>query len=149
MKHTLEKQENLYVKQAEITNISVKEGKVESITTDIGAIYNVKSAILATGTYLKGKIFIGDTSYESGPDGVSAANELSKCLKDLGVNLIRFKTGTPARINKKTIDFSKMEIQEGDEDIEMFSFEDEQIKKEKQTPSKYPRKPGIPSKEPI
>jgi len=130
MKHTLEKQENLYVKQAEITNISVKDGKVESITTNIGAIYNVKTVILATGTYLKGKIFIGDTSYESGPDGVSAANELSKCLKDLGINLVRFKTGTPARINKKTIDFSKMEIQEGDEDIEMFSFEDEQVKKE-------------------
>jgi len=128
MKHTLEKQENLYVKQAEITNIGVKDGKVESITTNIGAIYKVKSVILATGTYLKGKIFIGDTSYESGPDGVSAANELSKCLKDLGINLVRFKTGTPARINKKTIDFSKMEIQEGDEDIEMFSFEDEQVK---------------------
>jgi len=130
IKHTLEKQENLYVKQAEITNIGVKDGKVESITTNIGAIYNVKTVILATGTYLKGKIFIGDTSYESGPDGVSAANELSKCLKNLGINLVRFKTGTPARINKKTIDFSKMEIQEGDKEIEMFSFEDEQIEKE-------------------
>ena len=130
MKHTLEKQENLYVKQAEITNIGVKDGKVESITTNIGAIYSVETVILATGTYLKGKIFIGDTSYESGPDGVSAANELSKCLKDLGINLVRFKTGTPARINKKTIDFSKMEIQEGDKEIEMFSFEDEQVEKE-------------------
>ena len=130
MKHTLEQQDNLYVKQAEITNIGVKEGKVESITTNVGAVYNVKTVILATGTYLKGKIFIGDTAYESGPDGVSAANELSKCLKDLGINIVRFKTGTPARINKKTIDFSKMEIQEGDEDIEMFSFEDEQVKKE-------------------
>jgi len=130
MKHTLEQQENLYVKQAEIINIGVKDGKVESITTNIGAIYNTKTVILATGTYLKGKIFIGDTSYESGPDGVSAANELSKCLKDLGIDIVRFKTGTPARINKKTIDFSKMEIQEGDKDIEMFSFEDEQVKKE-------------------
>ena len=130
MKHTLEQQDNLYVKQAEITNIGVKEGKVESITTNVGAVYSVKTVILATGTYLKGKIFIGDTAYESGPDGVSAANKLSKCLKDLGINIVRFKTGTPARINKKTIDFSKMEIQEGDEDIEMFSFEDEQIKKE-------------------
>ena len=133
MKHTLEQQDNLYVKQAEIVDISVKNGKVETITTNVGAIYNIKTVILATGTYLKGKIFIGDTSYESGPDGVSAANELSKCLKELGVNIVRFKTGTPARINKKTIDFSKMEIQEGDEDIEMFSFEDEQIKK-KQLP---------------
>ena len=130
MKHTLERQENLYVKQAEITDIEVIDGKVESVTTNIGAIYKIKTVILATGTYLKGKIFIGDTSYESGPDGVSAANELSKCLKKLGINIVRFKTGTPARINKKTIDFSKMEIQEGDEDIEMFSFEDEQVKKE-------------------
>ena len=130
MKHTLEQQDNLYVKQAEITDITVKDGKVESITTNIGAKYNIKTVILATGTYLKGKIFIGDTSYESGPDGVSAANELSKCLKELGINIVRFKTGTPARINKKTIDFSKMEIQEGDEEIEMFSFEDEQVKKE-------------------
>ena len=130
MKHTLEKQDNLFVKQAEVIDIGVKEGKVESITTNIGAIYNIKTVILATGTYLKGKIFIGDTSYESGPDGVSAANDLSKCLKDLGINIVRFKTGTPARINRKTIDFSKMEIQEGDKEIEMFSFEDEQIKKE-------------------
>ena len=130
MKHTLEKQENLYIKQAEVTKINVKDGKVESILTNIGAEYKTKTVILATGTYLKGKIFIGDTSYESGPDGVSAANELSKCLKDLGINIVRFKTGTPARINRRTIDFSKMEIQEGDEDIEMFSFEDEQVKKE-------------------
>ena len=130
MKHTLEMQENLYVKQAEITEIGVKDGKIESITTNIGAKYNVKSVILATGTYLKGKIFIGDTSYESGPDGVSAANELSKCLKELGISIVRFKTGTPARINRKSIDFSKMEIQDGDKDIEMFSFEDEQVQKE-------------------
>ena len=130
MKHTLEKQDSLYVKQAEITSIGVKDGKVESVTTNIGATYKTKTVILATGTYLKGKIFIGDTEYESGPDGVSAANELSKCLKDLGINIVRFKTGTPARINKKTIDFSKMERQDGDEDIEMFSFESDQIKKE-------------------
>ena len=130
MKHTLEKQDNLYVKQAEITSIGVKDGKVESITTNIGATYKTKTVILATGTYLKGKIFIGGTEYESGPDGVSAANELSKCLKDLGINIVRFKTGTPARINRKTIDFSKMERQDGDEDIEMFSFESDQIKKE-------------------
>ena len=130
MKHTLEKQENLYIKQAEVTKINVKDGKVDSILTNIGAEYKTKTVILATGTYLKGKVFIGDTSYESGPDGVSAANELSCCLKDLDINIVRFKTGTPARINRRTIDFSKMEIQEGDEDIEMFSFEDEQIKKE-------------------
>ena len=130
MKHTIEKQENLYMKQAEITKIQIEEGKVTGIETNIGAQYKVKAVILSTGTYLKGKIFIGDISYESGPDGVFPANELSKCLKDLGINLVRFKTGTPARINKKSIDFSKMEIQEGDKDIEMFSFEDEQIEKE-------------------
>ena len=130
MKHTLEKQENLYIKQAEIVDIGVKNGKVESITTNIGAKYNVKAIILATGTYLKGKIFIGDVSYESGPDGVSAANELSKSLKNLAIQLVRFKTGTPARINKKSIDFSKMEIQEGDKEVEMFSFEDNAVSKE-------------------
>ena len=125
MKHTLEKQENLEVKQAEITKIFVEDGKVTGIETDLGAIYSVKTVIVATGTYLKGKIFIGEYSKESGPDGVAAANKLSDCLKDLGINLIRFKTGTPARINRRSIDFSKMEVQKGDEGIEAFSFEDE------------------------
>ena len=124
MKHTLEKQENLDLKQAEIVNITLKDNKVKSIETDVGAIYDVKSIIVATGTYLKGKIFIGDYSKESGPDGVFPANKLSECLKKLGVNLIRFKTGTPARINKKSIDFSKMEVQKGDDGIIPFSFED-------------------------
>lgn len=125
MKHTLEKQENLYLKQAEIVEIKVKNGKVKSLVTNLGAEYEVDCVILATGTYLKGKIFIGDTSFESGPDGVFPANQLSKCLQDLGIEIQRFKTGTPARINKKSIDFSKMEIQEGDENILPFSFEDE------------------------
>ena len=125
MKHTLEKQENLEVKQAEIVDIVVENGKIKAIETDVGAIYHVKTVILATGTYLKGKIFIGDYSKESGPDGVAAANKLSDCLKRLGIELIRFKTGTPARINKRSIDFSKMEIQKGDEGIEAFSFENE------------------------
>jgi len=124
MKHTLEQQDNLDVKQAEIVDIKIENNKVKSIETDIGAIYNVKSIIVATGTYLKGKIFIGDYSKESGPDGVFPANKLSECLKKLGVNLVRFKTGTPARINKKSIDFSKMEVQKGDTDIIPFSFED-------------------------
>ena len=124
MKHTLEKQENLDLKQAEIVDIKLKNNRVKSIETDVGAIYNVKAIIVATGTYLKGKIFIGDYSKESGPDGVFPANKLSECLKKLGVNLVRFKTGTPARINKKSIDFSKMEVQKGDVDIIPFSFED-------------------------
>ena len=124
MKYTLEKQENLFVKQAEIVDIKVEDGKIKSIETNLGAIYDVDCVILATGTYLKGKIFIGETSYESGPDGVAAANHLSKCLKNLNIEIQRFKTGTPARINKKSIDFSKMEIQEGDKDLVPFSFED-------------------------
>lgn len=125
MKHTLEKQENLEVKQGEIVNIEVKDGKVVSIETDVGAIYKIKTVILATGTYLKGKIFIGEYSKESGPDGVAAANKLSDCLKNIGIDLVRFKTGTPARINKRSIDFSKMEVQKGDKGIEAFSFVDE------------------------
>lgn len=125
MKHTLEKQENLYIKQAEITDIGIEEGKVTSVTTNIGAVYNVKCIILCTGTYLKGKIYIGDVSYESGPDGVFPSVELSKVLEKAGIPLVRFKTGTPARINKKSIDFSKMEIQGGDEIIVPFSMDDE------------------------
>ena len=124
MKHTLEKQENLEIKQAEIVDIGVENGKVTYVETSIGAIYRVKSVILATGTYLKGKIFIGEFSQESGPDGVFPANKLSANLKSKGINLIRFKTGTPARINRKSIDFSKMEVQKGDENIIPFSFED-------------------------
>lgn len=124
MKHTLEKQENLYLKQAEIVEIKVENDKVKSVVTNLGAEYEVNCVILATGTYLKGKIFIGDNSFESGPDGVFPANQLSECLKKLGIEIQRFKTGTPARINKKSIDFSKMEIQEGDSDMVPFSFED-------------------------
>ena len=133
MKHTLELQENLDVKQAEIVNIEVKDNKVHSIETNIGAIYNVKTVILATGTYLKGKIFIGEVSYESGPDGVFPANRLSECLKKLGIKIVRFKTGTPARVNRRSIDFSKMQIQEGDKEITAFSFENE-LKSDKQVP---------------
>ncbi len=130
MKHTLEKQENLYVKQAEVVDIFVEKGKVTGIETNIGAIYNVKAVILATGTYLKGKIYIGEVSFESGPDGVFPANKLSECLKKLDMELVRFKTGTPARVNKRSLDFSKMEIQNGDKDIVSFSFENENIQKE-------------------
>ena len=134
MKHTIEKQENLYLKQAEIVDIVVENGKIKSIETNIGAVYNVKALIVATGTYLKGKIYIGETSFESGPDGVFPANKLSEALKREGVELVRFKTGTPARINRRTIDFSKMEIQEGDENPEAFSFEDKIDNKIKQLP---------------
>ena len=132
MKHTIEKTENLYLKQAEIININVENGKVKSVETNIHAIYNVKSVVLATGTYLKGKIFIGEVNYESGPDGVFPANKLSECLKKLGINILRFKTGTPARVNKRSIDFSKMEIQKGDDDIVAFSFENHLEKREQE-----------------
>ncbi|MCI8617119.1 MAG: tRNA uridine-5-carboxymethylaminomethyl(34) synthesis enzyme MnmG [Clostridia bacterium] len=125
MKHTLEKQDNLFLKQGEIVDIKVENGRVMGIETSVGAIYGVKAVIVATGTYLKGKIFMGEFSEESGPDGVAAANKLSDSLKKIGVNLVRFKTGTPARVNRRSIDFSKMELQKGDDNIVPFSFEDE------------------------
>ena len=130
MKNILELQENLDVKQAEIVEIEVKDNKVEAVVTQIGARHKVKALIIATGTYLKGKIFIGDVNYESGPDGVFPANKLSKSLKDIGIELRRFKTGTPARVNRRSIDFSKMEEQTGDEEIVPFSFENEKYTKE-------------------
>ena len=123
MKHTLEKQENLFIKQAEIVDITVENNQVKSVTTNIGAVYDVKAVVLATGTYLKGAIHIGEVSFESGPDGVSAANQLSEVLKKLDIKINRFKTGTPARVNRRSLDFTKMEIQKGDEIIEPFSLE--------------------------
>ena len=127
MKKVLEATETLYVKQGEIVDILLdKEGKkVESVITNLGAKYNVKAIILATGTYLKGRIYVGDNIIDSGPDGVAASNKLSEIVRNLGINMIRFKTGTPARVNKRSIDFSVMEIQENDENIEPFSFETE------------------------
>ena len=130
MKHTLEKQENLFVKQAEVVDIIVENGEIKGVETNIGAIYNVKAVILATGTYLKGTIFIGEVNFESGPDGVFPANKLSECLKKLDIEIVRFKTGTPARVNRNSIDFSKMEIQKGDEEIIPFSFENDKLQKE-------------------
>ena len=134
MKHTLEKQENLFLKQAEIVNITVENNKVKSIETNIGAVYNVKAVILATGTYLGGMIHIGDVAYSSGPDGVSAANKLTEILKNLGIKVNRFKTGTPARVNKRSLDFDKMQIQNGDEEITPFSLENAFSKCEDQLP---------------
>ena len=130
MKHTLEQQENLYIKQAEIVDIKVEKGQVKAVETNIGAIYNVKAVVIATGTYLKGKIYIGEVNFESGPDGVFPANQLSTCLKNLGIDLVRFKTGTPARVNRNSIDFSKMELQDGDDEIVPFSFENKDLQVE-------------------
>ena len=114
MKSVLEKQPNLDVRQAEITEINKQDG-VWQVKTQLGAIHEVKAVIIATGTFLGGRIYIGDVSYEGGPDGMFAATELAKSLKLLGLPLRRFKTGTPARIHRASIDFSKLEEQPGDE----------------------------------
>lgn len=134
MKKTLEEQENLYIKQAEIVDIIVEDNKVKSVVTNVGAVYDVDAIILATGTYLKGMIHIGEVHYSSGPDGVSAANDLSEVLKNLNIEIRRFKTGTPARINRRSIDFSKMKIQNGDEIIEPFSLENNFTRDDTQMP---------------
>jgi len=134
MKKTLEEQENLFIKQAEIVDIIVENNKVKSVVTNVGAVYDVDAIILATGTYLKGMIHIGEVHYSSGPDGVSAANDLSEVLNKLNIEIRRFKTGTPARINKRSIDFSKMEIQNGDEVIEPFSLENNFTRDDTQMP---------------
>ena len=131
MKNTLESQENLYIKQAEIVELLTDESNcIIGVKTHTGAIYHCKAAILATGTYLKGKIHIGEVSYSGGPDGLLPSDRLSGSLRDKGTELMRFKTGTPARINRKSLDFSKMSEQPGDETILPFSFENEMIERE-------------------
>ncbi|MBE7064612.1 MAG: tRNA uridine-5-carboxymethylaminomethyl(34) synthesis enzyme MnmG [Ruminococcaceae bacterium] len=131
MKHELELEKNLEVKQGEIIDILTEDGEnipfVTGVVTHTGATYKCKSVILSTGTYLKGRVIIGDVSYSSGPDGLFPANSLSARLKELGFTLKRFKTGTPARIRREGIDFSQMEIQYGDDVIEPFSAETEKV----------------------
>ena len=122
MREVLENQENLELKQAEVTDILTEEGRVTGVQTYSGAIYRCKAVILCTGTYLKARCVYGDVSNETGPDGLQAANYLTESLKSLGIEMYRFKTGTPARIDKRSIDFSKMEEQFGDERITPFSF---------------------------
>ena len=114
MKKALEQQENLELRQAEIVNIE-KDGDEWLLTTRLGTLYTAKAVVFATGTFLGGRIFIGDCSYDSGPDGMFPATELAAGLKALGMPLRRFKTGTPARVNRNTVDFSKLEVQQGDE----------------------------------
>lgn len=123
MKKICENQENLHVKQAEVTEVHVENGAVKSIVTHLGGEYHCKTAIIATGTYLKGLIHVGDTSYESGPDSTLPSRGLSDSLKSIGIELRRFKTGTPSRVHRRSIDFDKLERQDGDEDIQPFSFE--------------------------
>ena len=125
MKHTLEKQENLELKQAQITAVLVENGKVTGVRTQLGAEYEAKAVILATGTYLDSTCIIGESVLSSGPDGMHPSIGLADQLRELGLPLRRFKTGTPPRINRRSIDFSKMELQPGDEKAEPFSFRTE------------------------
>ncbi len=123
MKRRLESQKNLDIIQAEIVDIQTEDGKVSAIVTKLGAIYKVKAAIICSGTFLKGKIYVGDRCIESGPDGLHAATELSSALERMGLPLRRFKTGTPARVRRDSINYDVLEVQEGDMPIVPFSFE--------------------------
>lgn len=130
MKEVLEEQENLTIRQIEVTELITEDNKVTGVITKNGAIFRCKAVVLATGTYLKGKIIIGEVSYSGGPNGLFPANDLSQSLLDLGISLRRFKTGTPARINRRSVDFSKMIEQNGDDKIVPFSFMSGSLDKE-------------------
>lgn len=125
MKHILEKQDNLSLKQAEITDILTENGAVTGVKTHLGAIYTVKAAIVCTGTYLNGRIIVGEHSHSGGPDGMFAATKLTESIRALGISMQRFKTGTPSRINRRSVDLSKLERQDGDKNIVPMSFENE------------------------
>ena len=123
MKKRLENQPNLTIRQAEITEIKAENGAVSAVVTSTGTEFGAKAVIVASGTYLRGKILIGSYSKESGPDGMFPANSLSQSLRDLGIELRRFKTGTPARVHADSLDYDKMEREDGDDEITPFSFE--------------------------
>lgn len=123
MKKVIEKTENLDLRQSEVVKILLEDSKVVGVLTKTGAIYKAKAVVVATGTYLRGRIFMGEVNYSSGPDGMKPSLDLSESLKDMGLELIRMKTGTPARMLRSTIDFSKMEVQPGDERVVPFSFD--------------------------
>ncbi|MBP3311343.1 MAG: tRNA uridine-5-carboxymethylaminomethyl(34) synthesis enzyme MnmG [Butyricicoccus sp.] len=123
MKHVLETTEHLSVKQAEIVKIHTQDGAVCAVETATGAKYACRAAIVCSGTYLGGRIIIGDHIHEGGPDGMFAATKLTGCLRELGLNLMRFKTGTPPRVNRRSIDFTGLEVQEGEDEIIPFSFD--------------------------
>lgn len=125
MKQALENTPNLFIKQAEVTGVDVVDGRVTAVRTKLGAVHPVKAAIITTGTYLNGRIHIGELNYKSGPDNVMPSTDLTDCLKALGVSMRRFKTGTPARVHKRSIDFSVMEKQTGDEQIMPFAFDND------------------------
>lgn len=123
MKHTLEKQENLDLKQAEIVDLIKKDDGLFYLTTQLEAVYSAKAVVLATGTFLGGRVYIGDVSYESGPDGMFPATRLSEALKKMNIPIRRFKTGTPSRVNRRSVNFSELEVQYGDENPVPFSFD--------------------------
>ena len=122
MKHTLETTENLRLIQAEIVSINVEDGKVRSLTTKLGEVWECKAAVICTGTYLDSRIFVGDVNYESGPDGFLASKGLSASIAELGVRLMRFKTGTPSRVKRSTIDLSVLERQDGESPVTPYSY---------------------------
>ncbi len=123
MKHLLERQENLDLKQAMIVSIGTKDGAVCSVTTQLGAVYAVRAVVLATGTFLESTVITGESVIASGPDGMHASTGLSACLRELGLPLRRFKTGTPPRVNARSVNYAAMEIQPGDEQVIPFSFQ--------------------------
>ena len=127
MKHTLERQEKLRVKQAEVVDIGVEDGRVVSVTTHTGAVYRCRAVVIASGTYLDGRTIVGEVLRSSGPDGLAAAVPLAQRLRAMGLSMRRFKTGTPPRVNRQSVDFSKMEIQVGDADPQPFSFSTEKV----------------------
>lgn len=131
MKHTLELQENLDIRQGEITDIMKTEDGLWQVKTKLEALFTCKAVIIATGTFLGGRIYIGDISYESGPDGMFPSTALADSLKKLNIPLRRFKTGTPSRVNRQSIDFSKMDVQYGDEETVAFSFDTNEAPKNK------------------
>ena len=127
MKRVLERQENLDVKQAMVTELRLTDGAVSAVVTRLGAVYRVRAAVIASGTYLGGRVITGECAYASGPDGMHAAEGLTDCLAAMGLRLRRFKTGTPPRVNARSVDFSRMEPQPGDEHPEPFSFRTEAV----------------------
>ena len=130
MKKTLEKQENLFLKQAEIVELLVENGNVKGVVTQTHSIYEGKAIVLCTGTFLRGKIFIGNSSYFSGPNGLSPSMLLADNLKSIGISTRRFKTGTPARCLSSSLNFEEMSEQKGDEEIVPFSFMNDSLEKD-------------------
>lgn len=132
MKKTIEQTENLDLRQGEAVELLIEDEKCTGVKTKTGAIYKAEAVVVATGTYLKGRVYIGELNYSSGPDGMQPADHLSSSLESIGLTLMRFKTGTPARIHKRSINYENLEIQEGDKDVVPFSFLnfDKDIKKE-------------------